>query len=224
MNRPESMKLQSLVLLVGQLIFLFSSIFWDNLEPGSAWPHLLFILVFAAGGYAMAEQRRWLVTYLLTTACGVGFGATKDSDLLASLSLVGFLVCFALLFTVLIKHCFFRPTVPAADRLLGGIAGYFLLGFFWLSQFRWALLDSAEALVSTVSGEAATASERIYFVFVTLTSLGYGDVLPMTPLARILAVLCCVSGVLYLAVFISALLGGMTTGSRGKDSPADSQA
>ena len=46
-----------------------------------------------------------------------------------------------------------------------------------------------------------------YFSYVTLTTLGYGDIVPISPLARSLAVLEALTGVLFLAVLISRLVG-----------------
>lgn len=45
-----------------------------------------------------------------------------------------------------------------------------------------------------------------YFSFVTLSTLGYGDILPMTPLTRILACLEAICGQFYLAVLVAGLV------------------
>ena len=87
--------------------------------------------------------------------------------------------------------------------------GTLIIGFFWSSQCGWALLMNPDAFISTHTGKGCDEAELLYFNFVTLTSLGYGDIVPTTYLARITAVFNCLSGVLYLAVFISALVGGL---------------
>ena len=48
----------------------------------------------------------------------------------------------------------------------------------------------------------------LYFSLVTLSTLGYGDISPVTPTTRILSALEAVTGTLYLAVFISSLVSG----------------
>jgi hypothetical protein len=67
---------------------------------------------------------------------------------------------------------------------------------------------------SFVDGEAPMA-RYVYFSFTTLTTIGYGDVLPTHPLSRMLAVSEALIGQLYPAVLIGGLLG-MALQSRGK--------
>jgi hypothetical protein len=47
----------------------------------------------------------------------------------------------------------------------------------------------------------------IYFSFTTLTTLGYGDILPNSPSARTVAILEAITGVLYIAILVARLLG-----------------
>lgn len=47
----------------------------------------------------------------------------------------------------------------------------------------------------------------IYFSFVTLTTLGFGDLLPVSPLARFLVYMEAVTGVFYMAIVVSSLVG-----------------
>ena len=47
----------------------------------------------------------------------------------------------------------------------------------------------------------------IYFSFVTLTTLGFGDLLPVSPLARFLVYMEAVPGVFYMAIVVSSLVG-----------------
>ncbi|MEZ5199056.1 MAG: potassium channel family protein [Bacteroidales bacterium] len=52
-----------------------------------------------------------------------------------------------------------------------------------------------------------TAMDYVYFTFVTMTTLGYGDITPELPFAKSLAVLICTSGQIYVAVIIAMLVG-----------------
>ncbi|PSL20069.1 potassium channel family protein [Shimia abyssi] len=91
------------------------------------------------------------------------------------------------------------------DALVGAIFGYVLLATVWAMFYvqieRWhpgsiGFGDSADLWTSS-----------IYFSLVTLTSLGYGDILPLSPLARITAGLEAVGGVLYMAIMIGSIVG-----------------
>ncbi|WP_299351952.1 potassium channel family protein [uncultured Shimia sp.] len=91
------------------------------------------------------------------------------------------------------------------DALLGGIFGYVLLAMVWAMFYvqieRWHP-------GSIAFGEGAELwTSSIYFSLVTLTSLGYGDILPISPLARISAGIEAVGGVLYMAIMIGSIVG-----------------
>jgi voltage-gated potassium channel len=114
-----------------------------------------------------------------------------------------------MIFKVVIKHSFFRKSVQKSDRILSGIAGYLLLGLFWFGIFEFVGQQQAGAILNQVSGGATTASENLYYSFVTTTSLGYGYIVPVSPAAKIIAIFAGVSGVLFSAIFIAALGGSL---------------
>lgn len=77
-----------------------------------------------------------------------------------------------------------------------------------IDEFRLLIFDLPER---------AEEGDFLYYSFITITTTGYGEILPISPSARRLASLQAVTGTLYLAVFIAALLG------RGSNEPADSK-
>ena len=62
----------------------------------------------------------------------------------------------------------------------------------------------------------AGGTDYVYFSFVTLTTLGYGDITPLTPVAQTLAWLEAVVGQLYLAILVARLVGLHIVHSRGE--------
>lgn len=98
------------------------------------------------------------------------------------------------------------------DSIFGAINGYLMLGVAW-----GILLSMVELLRpgSFAWGESLQSAAQVdgqlpvllYFSFVTLTTLGYGDVSPVTPPARTLAWLEAILGQLYLAVLVAGLVG-----------------
>ncbi len=85
------------------------------------------------------------------------------------------------------------------------LSGYLLLGYTW-----WSAYLSLEIRLpgSFRSGAASTVTpgDLLYFSVVTLTTLGYGDVAPVSREARSLAMLEALAGVLYLAVLVARLV------------------
>jgi len=68
-----------------------------------------------------------------------------------------------------------------------------------------AIPDSFHGLTPTTIG--AQFSEFMYFSFVTITTLGYGDLIPVKPLARTVAFLEAIIGQFYVAVLVAWLVG-----------------
>ena len=93
-------------------------------------------------------------------------------------------------------------------RLLGSVSLYLILGLFWFSIFN--LLDTVYPGSFAEAGAVPLAklprSTYLYFSIVTLTTTGYGDVVPVTPAARMLASLEAVTGVLYIAITVARLV------------------
>jgi hypothetical protein len=90
-------------------------------------------------------------------------------------------------------------------RIQGAVAAYLLLGVIWAHAF--ALVEALRP--GAFSGPVNPADgprSFFYFSFVTLTTVGYGDILPVHPTARSLAVLEAVVGPLYLAILIARLV------------------
>jgi len=94
-----------------------------------------------------------------------------------------------------------------ADTVQGGVSVYLLIGF------AWALLYS---IVATIDPDAFSQPlmmqdsylKTFHFSFTTLTTLGYGDIVPISEVALVLTNLEAIVGQMYPAVFISALVGG----------------
>ena len=94
------------------------------------------------------------------------------------------------------------------NRLIGAICAYLLIGVIWalLYALNDLLLPGSFNNVSvTVSGDGIW--ELFYYSFVTMTTLGYGDVTPMRPLAQMLAYMESLVGQLYVAILVGALVG-----------------
>ncbi|MDH4049452.1 MAG: potassium channel family protein [Gammaproteobacteria bacterium] len=94
-----------------------------------------------------------------------------------------------------------------SNRIYGAICIYLLLGVTW--SLLYNLLHTADA--GAFSG-AITSSSResdvqwLYYSFVTLTTLGFGDILPVGPVARTLANAEAVFGVFYMAILVAMLV------------------
>lgn len=99
----------------------------------------------------------------------------------------------------------FTSQAISLDQILGSISIYFLLGHgFSLTFFSLETLVPGSFAGLSVNSKGP---DLMYYSFVTLTTLGYGDILPVSLQARSLAALEAVTGVLYVAILVARLIG-----------------
>ncbi len=125
---------------------------------------------------------------------------------------------FEIIQLILLLLFFFIILKPASEQalfsdeitgnnIMGSICIFLLLGFIW-AIFYLLLIEVTPTSFSGI--ELTTWKQNlpdvIYFSFVTLTTLGYGDVLPTSPLARFLVYMEAIVGVFYMAIVVSSLV------------------
>jgi Ion channel len=102
----------------------------------------------------------------------------------------------------------FREGPVTWSRMQGGVAAYLLLGLAWASAFQ--LVEQVHAgsfhFVSVPVDVDQLTSKMVYFSFATLTTVGFGDVLPVYPFARSLSIAEAIVGQLFPAILIGALV------------------
>jgi hypothetical protein len=173
--------------------------------------------VLCAGIYALSRRRRAVFLAGLAIAlpalaaeAWLHLHPTREVVVLNFALTLAFLVFLgaALLHAILDQE---RVTL---DTIFGGICVYLLLGVAW--SLTYCVLEhlapgsftlDGGPLPPTGSSDEFRREELIYFSFVTLTTVGYGDVLARGHPARALAAAEAVTGSLYLAIFIARLVG-----------------
>ena len=106
------------------------------------------------------------------------------------------------------KQVLFTAGPIDANRLFGAISVYLLLGLIWSLVYVGIVEVDPSAFNGAEAGPwLETIPEFIYFSFVSLTTLGYGDISPATPITRFVVYLEAIMGQLYLAIMIAGLVG-----------------
>lgn len=143
---------------------------------------------------------------------GVGGVASRMLLVAAYLLAAGFFAfaLYGILRAILVKQA-------SGDALFGVICGYLLLGIVW--TLLYCAVETArpgsfaKQAQRDVVGVAAGLDRGAlsYYSFVTLATVGYGDVTPTTPLARTLAWIEAITGQFYLAILVAGLVGYKVT-------------
>lgn len=116
----------------------------------------------------------------------------------------------------------FRDGSVSAHRIRGAVVVYLLIGSIFGLVYQILVFVDPDAfrMATTVTAENwhAVRRELSYFSLVTLTTVGFGDITPASPLARALVTLEAMSGQLYLAIMIARLVSSQSSTS---DDPGD---
>jgi hypothetical protein len=167
------------------------------------------------------QRRIFSVIPFLLIVVSIGQYLIPDSTLLDFIGLGVEISVFALLIgMVLIKV--FEDGKVTIHRIIGSIAVYMLIANIWaiIYQFIYVQLPGSLQIPSAMSEQGVAPSTFLYFSFTTLSTTGYGDILPVHSLVRTLVIIEQLIGVLYPVVLIgrlvSLVVGNPATSDNGK--------
>lgn len=100
-----------------------------------------------------------------------------------------------------------EPGAVTLNRIVGALCVYLLFGLLWAVLYATVELVEPTAFAYAHGAPGDPLEQFLYYSFVTLTTLGYGDVTPVHPVARTIAYFEAVIGQLYVAVLVASLVG-----------------
>ena len=231
------------VALFSVLIAIFLAM--PFLGPGRSGGLLLEILLLSVllSSLRAIWQNRWIVLAAVVPGLGLfaspNWGlieASNASLVVSSLGLVGFLA------VIIVALCLdvYRARSVTFSTILGACSIYLLIGVFWFGVFgsieaaqpnSFVFAETHPADVEAQVDPEASAEVAVsflerrqlfYYTFVTLSTLGYGDVRPVSELARVYATLAAVMGQLFLAILVARLVGMHASRGAGAIGPSSS--
>ncbi len=172
---------------------------------------LCFLAALSVTGAAVVTGRRSVsIIVMLLAAAGIVLDWVAHFEHQPELRIYDNLVrlAFVLMLAVIVTIQVFRRGNVTHHRIQGAICVYLLAGLAWSYAFdlAWVIDPAAFRLAEALSTNAARTGVLRYFSFVTLTTLGYGDILPVSPAARSLATTEALFGQLYPTVMIARLV------------------
>ena len=210
--KTVSEKNNFLYLTVGMVLLLFVGAVSDQFEGmvGHQLVQAFSIINIVIGIYGFKSEKMWfhskvgiIVSVISVVAIGIGLEFLH----LYYLHLI-LLFCFYLWAIWLAgRQVLFSGTVDM-NRIVGAICIYLLMGLIWTLMY----LFIAQAIPGAFNGVEQMVwydnfADVAYYSYVTLTTLGYGDITPVAPIARFLVYMEAVVGVFYMAILVASLIG-----------------
>jgi Ion channel len=193
------------------LLSLLMAILLTPVLNGGNWSRLLLagvtFIPIVLSIVRLSQFKGWLWPSILLTLGNVIFvvaGNTFGSRTLTGIRW-GFLAAFfAVTAAGLFSHLRNSRFIARA-QLYTAVNIYLLLGLLWTTLYL--AIDSFSPGSIQMGSQADRQTELLYFSLVTLSTVGYGDIVPLSGIARIVTALEGVTGVLYIAITVALLVG-----------------
>ena len=120
--------------------------------------------------------------------------------------LITLLIFFTGSFAIAFKQVLFVGDIDT-NKVVGSLTLYILLGLIWATIYLFILVMDPQAFSGIEAGNWQEIFSRVaYYSFVTLTTLGYGDILPTNHIAEFFVYMEAITGVFYMAIIVSSLI------------------
>ena len=172
---------------------------------------ILMTLVLVSGVLAVGGRRRTLILGVILALPALT--GKWINHYWPELAPVEFFYIARLVFLVFLVWEFLRFILRAprvnSEVICAGMSVYLLLGLMWMFAYLLvarAVPDAFAFTAGPAAGQSLHGANAFYFSFITLSTVGYGDIIPVSNVARMLAAMEAITGTLYVAVLISRLV------------------
>jgi len=211
-----------LYLVISLVALLFVGALVDQ-YPGQLGQQILqavTVITLASGIIGFRSSKLWfhtgigfVVSVLLVVILGIALKTTG----LSYLHLLILVLFYLGTIWLAARQVLFTGPIDA-NKIIGAICIYLLAGLIW----AMAYLLIAQAVPGAFNGLEQVIwyenfADAAYFSFVTLTTLGYGDISPVAPIARFLVYMEAIAGVFYMAILVASLIGIRTSRLRSEN-------
>jgi voltage-gated potassium channel len=203
-----------LIFLIGVPIATYLHLFTPGIIRAIGFSTLLII-----GVWSLKGSGHWFSIAVAFVCLGVILNALYELQAHIIFYVSSALTTLAYL-SLATAHAFRQIVVGnniSANRIIGAICVYLLIGVIW--SLFYSLLEvgvpgSFKGLMEQSSVD--WSPDWVYYSFVTLTTLGYGDITPLTFSARALSYFEAIVGQFYLAIMVAGLVGAYLSNNQGK--------
>jgi hypothetical protein len=198
-------------LLIALALLFFSFPFVEEVKGGDLIVSLLLSLVLLSAVLAVSDRKGVLLIALvlaIPAIAGRWINHFRPDLVHPAVFLTAALVLVAFVVVNLLRFVWRAPSVNI-EVLCASISAYLMLGLMWTMAY-WLVDQLTPGGAFSFNTNAGTRSMNgftgFYFSFITLSTVGYGDITPVSRIARWLAALEAMTGLLYVAVLIARLV------------------
>ena len=201
-----AMQSRAFVLLFALLAQL---LFSGMAKDGQIIPFLLRGSVLLAAIFMTADRKNHLIIGMILGIPAlvlVFVSEPLSNEFLAWITYANVLFLYLFILWLMLGHIF-SAKVITLNTIGLALCTYILIGSVWVLFYTPVLAMDPNAFTHPILDDPDPIHTLTYFSYVTLATLGYGDISPVSTIARNLAILEAVTGTLFLAVMISRLVG-----------------
>lgn len=193
------------------VIFIIFFVPFFPIETHKFLYSLSYTIIFLLSALALSKYRSRIFGLAFIVIIVEWISELLNLSILIELSFI-LNICFFMLIVVLLIRQIAQAKQVTPHVIMESINGYLMLGLaFSILIALVCAIDlnaySFKHLADQMDPSVSYASNYIYFGFVTLTTLGYGDIAPLTPVAKSLSNFISISGQMYVAIIIAVLVG-----------------
>ncbi|MBB3698985.1 hypothetical protein KMW28_08570 [Flammeovirga yaeyamensis] len=198
-------ELRYILLLIAYILVLWAPVIFQSLSLSDEFSDVsLIILIFAIFNFIRKTKTASKILTFITFSLIFGKSATvgTENDNASILSWLTLLIYFIFFLRILLLDVWNSKKVNM-NTILGAIAGYIQIGVIAFILFKVCdILFDGQAFSQPVQ-----VSDLIYFSFVTLTTVGFGDISPVADEVKAFTVIFAMVGQFYMAILMALLVG-----------------
>ena len=206
-----------LVMVLLQLTYPFSLLgSWQNAVYFS-----LYVALLASGVYLSSVNRRRMIATAIVAVLNVGIGIpwvmSGGNVVWMALASYSLLILFqTMIIVVLVEYIFVTERVNR-DVIFSASTIYLILGNAFTALYMIIHTLDTEAFASSTMDTPLPWQRMVYFSYATLTTLGYGDITPVSPWAQSIASLEAMLGLLYIAIILGRMASRYGTAPKSEE-------
>lgn len=216
----DSAPLRSTLLLISLIL----AVFILPIIPGILQKTLFrvfYTFIYLSAILSLNKRSKRMIYFVAATILIEWISGILDLPVILGLAKLVNISFFIVIVILLIRQIAISKKV-STDIILDSVSGYLLIGVIFSILIVFIIQYDPESMsnIQSQGNESESYNNKsvpLYFSFVTLATLGYGDILPLKPYTRSLATLIVLTGQFYIAIIVALLVGKFASQKSGSE-------